>query len=88
MIALPLRPPLGKGVLRTVILQGGKDVVTATTTRYGDEIDLGEIEVVNAILDGRFFRAVGPDALLMLKIPALLNPVTVATLLITPLFDD
>ncbi len=35
LIALPLRGNLGRGVLRSVILQGGRDITDATTTRHG-----------------------------------------------------
>jgi hypothetical protein len=87
-IALPLKGPISKGILRSVILQGGEDVTEATTTRYGDKLDLAEIEAVNAILDGKFFRAADENALLMLKVPAFRNKLAVVSILLTPLFDD
>jgi hypothetical protein len=88
VVALPLRPPMQKGVIRSLILQGGQDVAEATTTRYGERLGLDQIEAANAIWDGSFFRAVGDDSLLLVKIPALLQKVSVLTLLLTPLFED
>jgi len=87
-IALPLKPPFAKGVIRSVILQGGEDIAEATTTRYGDKLPIGEIEAVSAVLDGNFFRAAADNALLMLKVPALRTPLAVVSILLTPLFDD
>jgi hypothetical protein len=88
VVALPLRPPMSKGVIRSVILQGGKDILEAATTRYGEVLPLEEIEAANAVLDGKFFRAVSADGLLLVKVPAFRMAVSVVTLLLTPLFDD
>jgi hypothetical protein len=88
VVALPLRPPMSKGVIRSVILQGGKDILEAATTRYGEVLPIEEIEAANAVLDGKFFRAVSADGLLMIKVPAFRMAVSVVTLLLTPLFDD
>lgn len=88
LIALPLKGPVTKGVIRSLILQGGEDINEATTTRYGERLKLSQIEVNNAVLDGSFYRGVGPDSLLLIKVPAFRLPVSVVTLLITPLFDD
>ena len=88
VIALPLRGPITKGVLRSVILQGGETIVDATTSRYGEVLPLEEVEAANAVLDGKFFRAVSPEGLLLIKVPAFRLPLSVVTLLLTPLFDD
>lgn len=88
VVALPLRPPISQGVIRSLILQGGKDILEATTTRYGEVLPIEEIEAANAILDGKFFRAVSAEGLLLIKVPAFRMPVSVVTLLLTPLFDD
>jgi FMN phosphatase YigB (HAD superfamily) len=88
VIALPLRPPMSQGVLRSVILQGGKDILEATTTRYGKNLPLEEIEAANASLDGKFFRAASDQGLLLIKVPAFRHAVSVVTVLLTPLFDD
>ncbi len=88
VIALPLRPPMDKGVLRSVILQGGKDIHEAATTRYGEPLPTDAVEAANAILDGKFFRALSADGLLLIKVPAFRQPVSVVTVLLTPLFDD
>jgi hypothetical protein len=88
VIALPLRPPMSRGVIRSVILQGGKDIVEAATTRYGDPLPLEEIEAANAVLDGRFFRALSTDGLLLIKVPAFRMAVSLVTVLLTPLFDE
>jgi hypothetical protein len=83
-----LRPPITKGLIRSLMLQGGEDIVEATTTRYGEVLPAQEIEVANAILDGKFFRAVSEEGLLLIKVPAFRRPISVVTLLLTPLFDD
>ena len=70
------------------MLQGGEDIVEATTTRYGEVLPVEEIEAANAILDGKFFRALSEDGLLLIKVPAFRRPISVVTLLLTPLFDD
>jgi hypothetical protein len=88
VIALPLRPPMSHGILRSVILQGGKDILEATTTRYGKPLPVDDIEAANAVLDGKFFRAVSAEGLLLIKIPSFPHAVSVVTLLLTPLFDD
>jgi len=88
VIALPLRPPMSQGILRSVILQGGKDILEATTTRYGKPLPIEDIEAANASLDGKFFRAVSAEGLLLIKVPAFRHAVSVVTLLLTPLFDD
>jgi hypothetical protein len=88
VVALPLRPPISKGVIRSVILQGGKDILEATTTRYGEVLPIEEIEAANAVIDGKFFRALSPEGLLLIKVPAFRMAVSVVTLLLTPLFDD
>jgi len=88
VVALPLRPPISKGVIRSVILQGGKDILEAATTRYGEVVPIEEIEAANAVLDGKFFRALSSEGLLLIKVPAFRLAVSVVTLLLTPLFDD
>ena len=88
LIALPLRAPMTRGVLRSLILQGGKDIQEATTTRYGDPIGIDQVEAANAILDGKFFRALSEEGLLLIKVPAFRQAVSVLTVLLTPLFDD
>src|SRR5579859_4454636 len=88
VIALPLRPPITKGLIRSLMLQGGEDIIEATTTRYGEVLPMEEIEVANAILDGKFFRATTEEGLLLIKVPAYRRPISVVTLLLTPLFDD
>lgn len=88
VVALPLRPPMQRGVIRSAILQGGKNILEATTTRYGETLPIEEIEAANAVLDGKFFRAVSADGLLLIKVPAFRMAVSVVTVLLTPLFDD
>lgn len=88
IVALPLRAPMTKGVLRSLILQGGKDIVEATTTRYGEPLGFDQVEAANAILDGKFFRALSEEGLLLIKVPAFRHAVSVVTILLTPLFDD
>jgi len=87
-VALPLRPPLLKGVIRSLILQGGADITEATTTRYGERLPLDQVQAAQAVLDGSFFRAAEPQAMLLVTIPALRHAVAVLTILLTPLFDD
>jgi len=88
IIALPLHPPILKGVIRSVILQGGETASLATTTRYGELLKPEIVEAVNAVLDGRYFRAAGEGALLMLRIPDFRPDIGIVTVLLTPLFDD
>jgi hypothetical protein len=88
VVALPLRPPMQRGVIRSAILQGGKNILEATTTRYGETLPIEQIEAANAVLDGKFFRALSADGLLLIKVPAFRMAVSVITLLLTPLFDD
>jgi hypothetical protein len=88
VIALPLRAPMTTGVLRSLILQGGKDIVEATTTRYGEAVGLDQVEAANAVLDGKFFRALSEEGLLLFKVPSFRQAVSVLTVLLTPLFDD
>jgi FMN phosphatase YigB (HAD superfamily) len=88
VIALPLRHPIGRGVIRSMILQGGKDIAEATTTRYGERLAPGDVEAVNAVLDGNFFRAGADNALLTIKVPAFHHALALVTILITPLFGD
>jgi hypothetical protein len=88
VIALPLRPPMVRGVIRSVILQSGKDITEATTTRYGERLPWDRIEAANAVLDGNFFRATSPDGLLLVTVAAFRQAISVLTLLLTPLFDD
>jgi len=88
IIAVPLRAPIRKGLIRSLMLQGGEDIVEATTTRYGEVLPIEEIEAANAILDGKFFRALSEEGLLLIKVPEFRRPVSVVTLLLTPLFDD
>jgi hypothetical protein len=88
VIALRLRAPIQQGVIRSLMLQGGENIQEATTTRYGEVLRLQEIEAAHAVLDGKFFRALHDDALLLIKVPAFRRPVSVVTLLLTPLFDD
>jgi hypothetical protein len=88
VIALPLRAPMQKGVIRSLILQSGQDVAEATTTRYGERLGLDQIEAANAILDGSFFRGQGEDSLLLVKVPVLQQKISLVTILLTPLFED
>jgi len=88
VVALPLRAPITKGVLRSVILQGGDSIAEAATSRYGEVMPIEQLEAANAVLDGKFFRAVSADGLLLIKVPAFGHPLSVITLLLTPLFDD
>jgi hypothetical protein len=88
VIALPLRVPMRKGVVRSVMLQGGKDVTEATTTRYGERLGLDRIEAANSVLDGSFFRGLTDEAMLLIRIPAFSHAIGIVTMLLTPLFDD
>ena len=88
IIAVPLRPPMQRGLIRSLMLQGGESILEATTTRYGERLPIAEIEAANAILDGKFFRAVSEEGLLLIKVPEFRRPISVVTLLVTPLFDD
>jgi FMN phosphatase YigB (HAD superfamily) len=88
VIAVRLRPPMQTGIIRSIMLQGGDDIVQATTTRYGEVLPLEKIEAANASLDGKFFRALNEDGLLLINVPAFRMPISVVTLLLTPLFDD
>lgn len=87
-VALPLKGPLARGVIRSVILQGGPDVTSATTTRYGERQSRSKIMAQGATLDGNVFRMTGPNAFLLFPVPELKQPVHVLTVLITPLFDE
>jgi len=88
VIALPLRPPMLRGIIRSLILQSGANINEATTTRYGERMGLDQIEASNAVLDGSFFRGNGTDAMLLVKVPALRQTVSLVTILVTPLFDE
>jgi FMN phosphatase YigB (HAD superfamily) len=88
VIALPLRPPFLRGIIRSLILQSGADITEATTTRHGEKLGLDKIEASNAVLDGSFFRSNGNDAMLLVKVPALRQTVSLVTILLTPLFDE
>lgn len=88
VVALPLKGPLSRGVVRSVILQGGADITEATTTRYGERLPLDKLQALGAVLDGNFFRAAQPEAYLVLTVPPFKLAISVLTVLITPLFDD
>lgn len=88
MVALPLRGPLSRGVVRSLILQGGEDITEATTTRYGERLPIEKLQALGALLDGNFFRAAAPEAYLLVSVPTFKHPISVLTVLITPLFDD
>ncbi len=88
LVALPLRGTLSRGVIRSVILQCGADITDATTTRYGERQPLDKIQALQAVLDGNFYRAAGPEAYLLFPVPAFKQAVGVLTLLATPLFDE
>ncbi|PKU25993.1 hypothetical protein [Telmatospirillum siberiense] len=88
VVALPLKGPLSRGVVRSLILQGGADITEATTTRYGEPQPIETLQALGAMLDGTFFHAVQPEAYLLLSIPAFKQTVSVLTVLITPLFDN
>ncbi|HXP96685.1 MAG TPA: hypothetical protein VN809_08235 [Telmatospirillum sp.] len=88
LIALPLKGPLSRGVVRSLILQGGEDITEATTTRYGERQPLEKLQAVGAMLDGNFFRAAEQEAYLLVTAPAFEQAISVMTVLITPLFDD
>ncbi len=87
LVALPLKGPLTRGIIRSLILQGGADIVEAATTRYGERQPLDALQALRAVLDGNFFRAAEPEAFLLLKVPAFKQAVSVLTMLVTPLFD-
>lgn len=86
--ALPLRGPLSRGIVRSILLQGGADITEATTTRYGERQPLDTIQAVGAVLDGSYFRALGDEAFLVMAMPAFKEPVSVLTVLVTPLFEQ
>ena len=88
MVALPLRGPLSRGVVRSLILQGGEDITEATTTRYGERLPIEKLQALGALLDGNFFRAAAPEAYLLVSVPTFKHPISVLPVLITPLFDD
>jgi hypothetical protein len=87
LLALPLKGPLSRGVIRSVILQSGANITEATTTRYGDPLPLEKLQAAGTLLDGNFFRAAEAEAYLLVTVPAFKQAVSVLTLLITPLFD-
>jgi hypothetical protein len=87
IIAVPLKGPLSRGLIRSFMLQGGADIADATTTRNGERQSRGKIQALRATLDGNFFRAVEADAFLLLPVPAFRRAVSVVTLLVTPLLD-
>lgn len=88
LVALPLKGPLSRGVVRSVILQGGADITEATTTRYGVRQPLEKLQAAGALLDGNFFRAAESEAYLLVTVPAFKQEISVLTVLITPLFGD
>ncbi|MDR3441304.1 hypothetical protein [Telmatospirillum sp.] len=88
VVALPLKGPLTRGVIRSSILQGGANITEATTTRYGERQSLEKLQALGAVLDGSYFRATAPEAFLLLNIPAFRLPISVLTVLITPIFDN
>ncbi len=87
LIALPLKGTLTRGVIRSLILQGGADIAEAATTRYGERQPLENLQALRAVLDGNFFRAAEPEAFLLLKVPEFKQAVSLMTMLVTPLFD-
>jgi hypothetical protein len=87
LIALPLKGPLSRGVVRSLILQSGADITEATTTRYGLRQPLEKLQAVGALLDGNFFRAAESEAYLLVTAPAFEQAISLMTVLITPLFD-
>ena len=85
VIALPLRENLARGIIRSVILQGGPNVADATTNRYGVPLPLDQIQALRVGMDGNFFRAVEADPFLLFTVPALQHAVSVLTVVVTPL---
>lgn len=88
VVALPLAGVLSRGVVRSVMLQGGADITEATTTRYGERQPLDALQALGAVLDGNFFRAAQPEAFLVLSVPEFKHAVSVLTVLVTPLFEE
>ncbi len=88
LVAIPLKGPLSRGVIRSLILQGGADITDATTTRYGERQPLEKLQAMGALLDGNFFRAAEAEAYLLVTIPAFKQAISVLTVLVTPLFGD
>jgi hypothetical protein len=87
MAALPLVGMLSRGIVRSVILQGGANITEAMTTRFGSRQGVEGLQALNAVLDGSYFRASAADALLILPVPAFDDSISVLTVLVTPIFD-
>lgn len=88
IIAISLKAPLARGVIRSCILQGGANIEDATNTRYGERQPLDGLLAMGATLDGNYFRALQDNAFLLVPVPAFKHSLAVMTVLISPLFDE
>ncbi|HVI52597.1 MAG TPA: hypothetical protein VM661_15415 [Candidatus Sulfotelmatobacter sp.] len=86
MVAIPLVAQIQRGVIRSLILQGGLDVATATASREGEPLPLLGVKAIRAVLDGSYFRATEPEAYLLIDVPETEIPVLLLNVQVTPLF--
>jgi len=86
MVAVPLVAQLQRGVVRSLILQGGPDINVAAASREGERMPIEGLKAIRAVLDGSYFRINEPDAYLLIDIPETETPVLLLNIMITPLF--
>lgn len=87
VVAVPLVAQLQRGVIRSLILQGGMDVALAAASREGTPLPVPGVKAIRAVLDGSYFRATEPDAYLLIDVPESEVPVLLLNILMTPLFQ-
>ncbi|MDA8231364.1 MAG: HAD hydrolase-like protein [Magnetospirillum sp.] len=83
--ALPLGGLVESGVIKSFTCQRGRNVAQVLASRDINPLPMTALQGLNALVDGPYFRATGPQAHLLVAAPPGDEPLSIITLTIDPL---